>query len=1779
MHYTFTHVGKLTGLYRYKFAVMKQIRLCRDIKHLIYCRFNTGEVKKGPGTGFWGPAYRIWVMFLRGMVPLLQRYLNNLLSRLFEGRGDRGIVKRVTKQRQEANMDINLKAALRQSVLELGDTKGLKLGSTARVVEQHASEAFRCWKANIPWKVRGMPAPIQHLIERYVKTKAEHYIQHTYRVREAIDNGQMVNKGAFMKNLGRLTRLKLRDEHDRQNHYLATGPYISPNEAVKIHALLARWVEVRNIKKIDFPKMGHEAEIRLLHIALNRLRMQHNLANRLTQSEREEQKRIEDAFDNPQEALNRIRESLARDRTFSNVQVEYIDNYSTLAPIYVVDPQRKMVDAFLDQYLWYEASRGGLFPNWVKPSDLEPAPLLVHQWCQAINGTPQVWSTSSGEVNVLLQAQLDNFFENVDWTLMRSLLCLVVHPMLAEYLCARHDVVLEYKDMMFKHHVGLIRGYQFASFLAQLWGLAIDLMLIGSERALQFAGPPGKPNPSFKFAEPHFYTNHPHRLYLRYVDRCYFFLRYSKQEAQELVDRYLDANPDPEAASVLGFRNKSCWPRDARVRLFRNDVLVCRAVLWDYQRRLPPAVARIDPATSFTSIYSKDNPNVLFDMCGFELRMLPVSRTSGDPIDCEHMWSFKDPHSRELTCRAYLQVAQEHVIKIQNRIRRTIASIGNSAFEKIAQKWNSLVSELVPYYREAILGTEGLQETFVRGEVKIQARIKMALNSKMPDRFPPVVFYSPNDIGGLGMLSIGAALIPAADRAVRNLTSDIATQFFVQGMTHDAEDILLPNILRCYPSWEREFTESQRVWEEYRYLYNDAKKRNKRLGFDDLEHIIDLGIPRIRTLFQKKDRETLAHDKGWRVRQEFQQFIFGRYLRNWWFSDGHDGRLCGGLDEYRKTMIQALGGVEAILDHTLFKGTGLTSWEGLFWNKAGSFEDQKKNAKITKAQRGGLTKVPNRRFALWWSPTINRRNVYVGYESQVDLTGIRMCGKLEMIKVALVSLFSGHLWEKIHSSVVVDIGTLLSTPDRQSLLSIAHASIEPVHAKKSFTLNTSCPDVVLQCASGRWPVSRPSLLSDEGDEFGADGRATAKYWIDVQLRWGNYDEHNIASYARSKYNEYSRSGVTRYPNATGIVIAIDLSYNCCSAFGYWIPELKGIIRLALAKIMKYNPALHALREKMKKMLMLYTSDPTEAHLTAQNLSELLGDQTVWLVDESHVFVTSCQSTAEGNRRFRAENGALLIVNVKTGQLMCSIVHKSVFQGQKRRTKLAREKAAEEVVTWLRSLPAEERPHKIICIRQHFVPILTHTLLDFKDIVISRCDRSLNLPLPMIMRHQKLGSLVATATEAKSLRFQLYDDWATILPAGSCFQRLLLLLRSFHVSVDATLQTLFPDRHVKQEPAHFWPTLSLEEWESVEGRIQELIIADYCRRHGITASSLTRNEKRDIILGQEITAPELQKEEIAELEKKTKTQLVAPQLTQTVNAHGELITTQSTKTFETGSLATGQDWRPRALAAVQLKTDRITARNTATTSELTLVLPVKVVKSFMKCSDHRVPIIGVLMGTAVPQQPGVLEVRAILLPPQCGSHEAVDCALSMPSSGDPDVAKLQPVGWLRTAPSVADAVPTTNDLLRHAKVLSRNPTWNPLWGAVVLATSDLGGHCTLSAFTATPEGVKWGMNHSPTAQLQAVDAPTAHFAPLGLRIAETIGGFFLLPAHGGWNYAFRRQYQWATAQYAIKIDAPSEFFSSEHRPLHFAALQSPSVDTGDGSVTDGTDGVDGATEAF
>ncbi|EFA79942.1 pre-mRNA processing factor 8 [Heterostelium album PN500] len=1661
LQYLFSHIGLLTGMFRYKYRLMRQIRMCKDLKHLIYYRFNTGPVGKGPGCGFWAPMWRVWLFFLRGIVPLLERWIGNLLARQFEGRQN-DTVKTQTKQRVESDHDVKLRAAVVIDILDMMP-EGVKENKT-RIILQHLSESWRCWKANIPWKVPGLPIPIENMILRFVKSKADWWTNVAQYNRERIRRGATVDKTVCKKNLGRLTRLSLKAEQERQHNYLKDGPYVSAEEGVAIYTTTVHWLEQRRFSSIPFPQTSYKHDIKILTLALERLKEAYSVKSRLNQSQREELVLIEQAYENPHEALARIKRHLLTQRTFKEVGIEFMDLYTHLTPVYDVEPFEKITDAYLDQYLWYEADKRQLFPNWVKPSDNEPAPVLVHKWCQGVNNLDSIWDTSDGECVVMMETQLSKVYEKMDLTLMNRLLRLIVDQNLADYMSGKNNVVINFKDMNHTNSYGLIRGLQFASFIFQYYGLVLDLLILGLNRAAEIAGPPNLPNPFLTYKDVETETNHPIRLYTRNVDRIHILFKFTQDESRELIQKYMSEHPDPNNENVVGYNNKKCWPRDCRMRLMKHDVNLGRAVFWNIKNRLPRSLTTIEWDESFVSVYSRDNPNLLFSMSGFEVRILPKCRATNEQmIPKDSVWSLQNMNTRERTAQAYLRVDRDSMERFENRIRMILMASGSTTFTKIVNKWNTALIGLMTYYREAVVVTREMLDMLVRCENKIQTRVKIGLNSKMPNRFPPVVFYTPKELGGLGMLSMGHVLIPQSDLRYSRQT-DTGITHFTSGMSHD-EDQLIPNLYRYIQPWEQEIKDSQRVWAEYALKYEEAKSQNKNLALEDLEDSWDRGIPRINTLFQKS-RHTLAYDKGWRVRTDWKQYQVLKSNPFWWTNQRHDGKLWN-LNNYRTDMIQALGGVEGILEHTLFKGTYFPTWEGLFWEKASGFEESMKYKKLTHAQRSGLNQIPNRRFTLWWSPTINRKNVYVGFQVQLDLTGIFM-----------------------------------------------HA----IHPRKSYKMNSSCADILLRAAH-KWQVSRPSILQDTRDTY--DG-STTQYWLDVQLKWGDFDSHDIERYSRAKFLDYTMDQMSFYPSPTGCLIGIDLAYNIYSSFGNWFPGVKPLVQRAMDKIMKSNPALYVLRERIRKGL------------------------SSGFVDDTNVYRVTIHKTFEGNLATKPINGAIFIFNPRTGQLFLKIIHTDVWLGQKRLGQLAKWKTAEEVAALIRSLPVEEQPKQIVVTRKGMLDPLEVHLLDFPNIVIQGSE--LQLPFQSCLKIEKFGDLILKATEPKMVLFNIYDDWLNTIPSYTAFSRLILILRALHVNNERTKIILKPDKNTITQPHHIWPTLTDQEWIKVEVALKDLILADFGKKNNVNVASLTQSEIRDIILGMEISAPSQQREDqIAEIDKQKQeaSQLTAVTV-RTTNIHGEEIISTATSPHEQKVFSSKTDWRVRAISATNLhmRTNQIYVNSDfVKETGYTYVVPKNILKKFITIADLRTQIAGYIYGISPPDNPQVKEIRCIVMVPQWGTPVFVNVPNQMPEHEY--LKDLEPLGWIHTQPTELPQL-SPQECITHSKIMSDNKSWDGE-KAIIISVS-VSWPCTLTAYKLTPAGYEWGKANKDSQAYQGFQP--SHYEKVQMLLSDRFLGFYMIPDRGSWNYNFMGVKHSANMTYGLKLDYPKNFYDEAHRPSHF-----------------------------
>ncbi|KAK6207995.1 pre-mrna-splicing factor spp42 [Colletotrichum tabaci] len=1739
--YAFNHVGQLTGMYRYKYKLMHQIRSCKDLKHLIYYRFNSAPVGKGPGCGFWAPAWRVWLFFMRGIIPLLERWLGNLLSRQFEGRHSKGVAKTVTKQRVESHFDLELRASVMADLMDMMP-EGIKQNKVNTVL-QHLSEAWRCWKSNIPWKVPGLPAPIENIILRYVKAKADWWISVAHYNRERIRRGATVDKTVAKKNVGRLTRLWLKAEQERQHNHMKDGPYVSSEEAVAIYTTTVHWLESRKFSPIPFPSVSYKHDTKILILALERLREAYSVKGRLNQSQREELALIEQAYDSPGTTLERIKRFLLTQRAFKEVGIDMNDNYSTINPVYDIEPIEKISDAYLDQYLWYQADQRHLFPAWIKPSDSEVPPLLTYKWAQGINNLDKVWETENGECNVMIETELSKVYEKIELTLLNSLLRLIMDHNLADYITAKNNVQLTYKDMNHVNSYGMIRGLQFSAFVFQYYGLVLDLLLLGPQRASEIAGPPQSPNDFLQFRDKETETRHPIRLYTRYIDKIWVFLRFTADESRDLIQRFLTEQPDPNFENVIGYKSKKCWPRDSRMRLMRHDVNLGRAVFWDLKNRLPRSITTIEWDDSFASVYSRDNPNLLFSMCGFEVRILPKCRNQNDDFSVkDSVWSLVDNTTKERTAHAFLQVTEEDIQKFNNRIRQILMSSGSTTFTKIANKWNTALIALFTYYREAAVSTVSLLDTIVKCETKIQTRVKIGLNSKMPSRFPPAVFYTPKELGGLGMISGSHILIPASDKRWSKQT-DTGVTHYRAGMTHD-EETLIPNIFRYIIPWEAEFIDSQRVWTEYSQKRMEANQQNRRLTLEDLEDSWDRGLPRINTLFQK-DRSTLSFDKGFRARAEFKIYQLMKNNPFWWTSQRHDGKLWN-LNAYRTDVIQALGGVETILEHTLFKATGFPSWEGLFWEKASGFEESMKFKKLTNAQRSGLNQIPNRRFTLWWSPTINRANVYVGFQVQLDLTGIFLHGKIPTLKISLIQIFRAHLWQKIHESVVMDLCQVFD--QELESLGIETVQKETIHPRKSYKMNSSCADILL-FASHKWNVTRPSLLFDTKDVI--EPTTTNKFWIDVQLRYGDYDSHDIERYTRAKYLDYTTDSASIYPSATGLMIGIDLAYNLYSAYGMYFPGLKVLVQQAMAKIMKANPALYVLRERIRKGLQLYASESNQEFLNSQNYSELFSNQTQLFIDDTNVYRVTIHKTFEGNLTTKPINGAIFIFNPRTGQLFLKIIHTSVWAGQKRLGQLAKWKTAEEVAALIRSLPVEEQPKQLIVTRKGLLDPLEVHLLDFPNISIRASE--LQLPFQAAMKVEKLGDMILRATEPQMVLFNLYDEWLKSISSYTAFSRLVLILRALHVNPDKTKLILRPDKTVITQDHHIWPTLSDEDWIKVETQLRDLILNDYGKKNNVNVSSLTTSEVRDIILGMEISAPSMQRQQAAEIEKQQQEQQqLTAVTTKTQNVHGEEIIVTTTSQFEQQTFASKTEWRTRAIATSNLRTK---ANNIYVSSvdtdldDVTYVMPNNILKRFITISDLRVQVAGYLYGSSAPDNDQVKEIKCIVMIPQIGGLRNVQLPHQLPQHEF--LEGMEPLGVIHTASGSELPYMSAADVTEHARLLDAHQAWDK-HNTVTVNVAFTPGSVSLSAWGLTPQGYKWGAENKDTQSDQPQGFTTSMGEKRKLLLSPRFRGFFLVPENNMWNYSFMGSAFAGMEKKPIhvKLDTPLSFYSDQHRPVHF-----------------------------
>lgn len=321
---------------------------------------------------------------------------------------------------------------------------------------------------------------------------------------------------------------------------------------------------------------------------------------------------------------------------------------------------------------------------------------------------------------------------------------------------------------------------------------------------------------------------------------------------------------------------------------------------------------------------------------------------------------------------------------------------------------------------------------------------------------------------------------------------------------------------------------------------------------------------------------------------------------------------------------------------------------------------------------------------------------------------------------------------------------------------------------------------------------------------------------------------------------------------------------------------------------------------------------------------------------------------------------------------------------------------------------------------------------------------------------------------------------------------------------------------------------------------------------------------------EISAPSLQRQQAAEIEKQQQEQAQLTALTtKTQNVHGDEMIVTTTTQYEQQAFASKTEWRTRAIAANNLRTRSnniyISADDIRDAGQYTYVMPKNILKKFIMISDLRMQVAGYLYGSSPPDNDQVKEIRCIVMVPQVGSMTTVQLPHQLPQHDYLTKENgLEPLGWIHTQEANREKpYLTPSDMTTHARLLESHKQLDPK--STVITATFKSGSVSLSAFTVNSAGLDWGAQNKDMGSDMPAGFSTSMSEKCQLLLSDRIVGFFMVPVDNGvWNYSFLSNFKPEAAVH-VKIDTPVGYYADVHRPLHFqnfAELEDIWVDRAD-----------------
>ncbi|CAC27035.1 splicing factor Prp8 [Guillardia theta] len=1362
LQFIFCNLGSLTSIYRYKYKTLKQIKFCKQFKILLLQKVNKTNNKND--LCLWLPFWRIWLFFLRGISPLLTRWINNLLTRYNLGRSISKKKSIESKQRLDSFNDYDLKLDIIKKVLNFNNLNKIDV----KYILRQTKIVWKRWKAHVNWFGIQMNRIQKVLLKQYIKQKAKWWIMDTFIVRKKIIKNKIIDKKIFRKNLSRLSRLWMKSEIDRQKKSFShESSFLSDR-----FDFFNIWLNIIDFKIINFPKFYSRLENKLALITIS------GINNFVEYSENYRLKEFK--IYNLINFFDTIKSILLTQKNFIQVSISFSENFFFLRPIYHFDLYEKLTCLFLDKYFWYLGSKQFFFPKFVKPCDTQLCQLSIFNYFKYIEKIIDE-KKYANILNCFIKIKINNYLENLRLINHKSQLSKVFDDNLLVFIFSRNNCFINYKDMNFFNAFGIIKGFALNNFIIQLFYFIVDISSLGIKNIIYVISSKKTENSFFEIK-----SKEKIIIYMRYIEQIYIFQIKEGKNTKIDYDMYDHLKKNFRAKlekSILKFNLN-----------FKLEIsIICRHL--------------VDDRNDLTLI-------------GFSFQNLLYSYESTLTKKVKKNFIFNN-----------FKICNISIKLFQLKVKNFLLTSGSSSFSKLIKKWNGLLLGYFCFFRKALVSSQNFTTRLKKYEKEIIANIKASLSSKMPSRFPPVLFFSPKEFGGLGMLSLFNYYIPEND-----LKSDLKMVISKSNSLNYTN-----SLTKFIKDWTNEFKKSNIAWKKLLILKKNFKKRRIKIYYQKISNLFGKGIPRIETIFSKY-RLFLPYDYGWRLNLDLSRYILSTNNSFWWTSPKHEGKLYN-LSSYNNQMIFRLGGIKNILEHTLFKATFYSNWEGLFWEKRSKFENLIRNKKLTNAQKLGLNQIPNRRFTLWWSPTINRNNVYIGYQTQIDLTGIFMHGKIPTLKISIIQIFRSHLWQKIHESLVILLLKRLDIEKQNLNIGILEKKVN--HPKKSYKFESSSADLILY-PKINFLITYPILLGikkilTHGDFL----KVSQVYWIDVQLRWGDFDSHDIERYVRMKYYEYNDVKKKLYPSGHGILIAYDLCYNVYSSYGNWILGLSNFIKNELFSFHKNSAILNILRSRIRKSLQIYQKNNIESNESILNIDDFFKKKCL-IVDDSCLSNHLELQNLQKNKVINYHSGFLFIFNPINGLIYIKNLNCSKFNNKKNFKDFSKIFLGNELVNFLKTCPKFELPLNIITLKKGLKEFLHLKLIEYPDINVYQAE--IDIMFRNLLKLNIFKDKIHSKNKDDFFIIELYDNWLDSISPITAFTRLILILKSIELDNKKVINAV-QNKELKNEK--LWNSLSNLEWINTEIFLKNLILKHNFENGFYNLSSIDESTIKCLILGSKL----------------------------------------------------------------------------------------------------------------------------------------------------------------------------------------------------------------------------------------------------------------------------------------------------------------------------------------